>query len=202
MRVFYWKNKIRESELNEVKKVLKEGGIVAFPTDTVYGLACDCFNKKAIEKLYQIKERPSYKPINVLTDSVEKMYKVVDSINNKELELISKYMPGDLTLILNKNEKVPSILTAGIDTIGVRIPDNKIALAILKNFKNPLAVTSANKSGKTSGLEVADFIDVFNNQIDIIIDGGKTPIGVSSTIVKVKEDKIKILRQGNLVIEE
>ena len=202
MKVFYWKNKIRESELNEVKKVLKEGGIVAFPTDTVYGLACDCFNKKSIEKLYQIKERPSYKPINVLTDSVEKMYKVVDSINNKELELISKYMPGDLTLILNKNEKVPSILTAGIDTIGVRIPDNKIALAILKNFKNPLAVTSANKSGKTSGLEVADFIDVFNNQIDIIIDGGKTPIGVSSTIVKVKEDKIKILRQGNLVIEE
>ncbi len=202
MKVFYWKNKIRESELNEVKKVLKEGGIVAFPTDTVYGLACDCFNKKSIEKLYQIKERPSYKPINVLTDSVEKMYKVVDSINNKELELISKYMPGDLTLILNKNEKVPSILTAGIDTIGVRIPDNKIALAILKNFKNPLAVTSANKSGKTSGLEVADFIDVFNNQIDIIIDGGKTPIGVSSTIVKVKEDKIKILRQGNLEIEE
>ena len=202
MKVFYWKNKIRESELNEVKKVLKEGGIVAFPTDTVYGLACDCFNKKSIEKLYQIKERPSYKPINVLTDSVEKMYKVVDSINNKELELISKYMPGDLTLILNKNEKVPSILTAGIDTIGVRIPDNKIALAILKSFKNPLAVTSANKSGKTSGLEVADFIDVFNNQIDIIIDGGKTPIGVSSTIVKVKEDKIKILRQGNLEIEE
>ena len=147
MKVFYWKNKIRESELNEVKKVLKEGGIVAFPTDTVYGLACDCFNKKSIEKLYQIKERPSYKPINVLTDSVEKMYKVVDSINNKELELISKYMPGDLTLILNKNEKVPSILTAGIDTIGVRIPDNKIALAILKNFKNPLAVTSANKYG-------------------------------------------------------
>ena len=202
MKVFYWKNKIRESELNEVKKVLKEGGIVAFPTDTVYGLACDCFNKKSIEKLYQIKERPSYKPINVLTDSVEKMYKVVDSINNKELELISKYMPGDLTLILNKNEKVPSILTAGIDTIRVRIPDNKIELAILKNFKNPLAVTSANKSGKTSGLEVADFIDVFNNQIDIIIDGGKTPIGVSSTIVKVKEDKIKILRQGNLEIEE
>ena len=202
MKVFYWKNKIRESELNEVKKVLKEGGIVAFPTDTVYGLACDCFNKKAIEKLYQIKERPSYKPINVLTDSVEKMYKVVDSINNKELELISKYMPGDLTLILNKNEKVPSILTAGIDTIGVRIPNNKIALTILKNFKNPLAVTSANKSGKTSGLEVADFIDVFNNQIDIIIDGGKTPIGVSSTIVKVKEDKIKILRQGNLEIVE
>ena len=202
MKVFYWKNKIREKELEEVKNVLKEGGIVAFPTDTVYGLACDCFNKKAIEKLYQIKERPAYKPINVLTNSVEKMYKVVEGINNKELELISKYMPGDLTLILNKNNKVPSILTAGIDTIGVRIPDNKIALKILENFKNPLAVTSANKSGKESSLEVADFIDIFNNQIDIIIDGGKTPIGVSSTIAKVKEDKIKILRQGNLVIEE
>ena len=202
MKVFYWKKEIKEKELEEVKKVLKEGGIIAFPTDTVYGLACDCFNKKSIEKLYQIKERPSYKPINVLTNSVEKIYKVTEKINKKELELIGKYMPGDLTLILNKNEKVPSILTAGIDTIGVRIPDNKIALAILKNFKNPLAVTSANKSGKTSGLEVADFIDVFNNQIDIIIDGGKTKVGVSSTIVRVKEDKLKILRQGNLVIEE
>ena len=202
MKVFYWKNKIRESELNEVKKVLKEGGIIAFPTDTVYGLACDCFNKKSIEKLYQIKERPSYKPINVLTNSVEKIYKVTEKINKKELELIGKYMPGDLTLILNKNEKVPSVLTAGIDTIGVRIPNNEIALRILENFKNPLAVTSANKSGKSSGLEVADFIEEFKNEIDIVIDGGKTKVGVSSTIVRVKEDKLKILRQGNLVIEE
>lgn len=202
MKVFYWKKRIKEKELEEVIKVLKAGGIVAFPTDTVYGLACDCFNKTAIEKLYQIKERPSYKPINVLTNSVEKMYKVTDNINNKELELIGKYMPGDLTLILNRNEKVPSILTAGIDTIGVRIPDNEIALKILESFKNPLAVTSANKSGKESGLEVADFIDEFKNEIDIIIDGGKTRVGISSTIVRVKEDKIKILRQGNLVIEE
>ena len=202
MKVFYWKKEIKEKELEEVKKVLKEGGIIAFPTDTVYGLACDCFNKKSIEKLYQIKERPSYKPINVLTNSVEKIYKVTEKINKKELELIGKYMPGDLTLILNKNEKVPSVLTAGIDTIGVRIPNNEIALRILENFKNPLAVTSANKSGKSSGLEVADFIEEFINDIDIVIDGGKTKVGVSSTIVRVKEDKLKILRQGNLVIEE
>ena len=202
MKVFYWKNNINEKELEEVKEVIKNGGIVAFPTDTVYGIACDCFNKKSIEKLYRIKERPAYKPINVLTDSVEKIYKVVKSISNKELELISKYMPGDLTIILNKNEKVPSILTAGIDTIGVRIPNNEIALKILENSKNPLAVTSANKSGETSGLEVSDFIDVFKNEIDIFIDGGKTPIGISSTIVKIVDDKVKILRQGNLEIEE
>lgn len=203
MKVFYWKNKIRENELKEVKKALKEGGIVAFPTDTVYGLACDCFNKKAIEKLYQIKGRPSYKPTNVLTNSVEKIYKVAKNINNKELELIGKYMPGDLTIILDKNESVPSILTAEIDTIGVRIPNNEIALTILDNYKNPLAVTSANITGEPSGLEVADFIDKFNNQIDIVIDGGKTKVGISSTIVRVKEDnKIKILRQGNLVVEE
>lgn len=202
MKIFYWKNKIDENELLEVKKVLKEGGIIAFPTDTVYGLACDCFNKKAIEKIFQIKHRPSYKPINVLTNNVEKMYKVVESINAKELELIGKYMPGDLTIIFNKNDKVPSILTAGIDTIGVRIPNNEIALKILESSKNPLAVTSANISGEEAGLEVSDFIDTFKNQIDIIIDGGKSPIGVSSTIVKVKEDKIKILRQGNLTIEE
>ena len=195
------KNKINEDELQEVKNVIRRGGIIAFPTDTVYGIACDCFKTKAIEKLYRIKERPAYKPINVLTDSLEKMYKVASTISNRELELIGKYMPGDLTIILNKNEKVPSILTAGIDTVGVRIPNNDIALKILENSKNPLAVTSANKSGQTSGLEVSDFIDVFKDDIDIFIDGGKTPIGVSSTIVKVVDDKVKILRQGNLEIE-
>ena len=202
MKVFYWKNKINEDELQEVINVIKKGGIIAFPTDTVYGLACDCFNSEAIKKIFRIKERPAYKPINVLTDSVEKMYKVVDSINNKELELIGKYMPGDLTIILNKNEKVPSILTAGIDTIGVRIPNNAIALKILESSKNPLAVTSANKSGKSSGLEVADFINTFKDDIDIIIDGGKTPTVVASTIIKVVDGKIKVLRQGNINIEE
>ena len=203
MKIFYWKKRIRENELQEVKKVLKEGGIIAFPTDTVYGLACDSRNEKAIQKIYQIKRRPAYKPINVLTDSVEKMYRVVDEINHKELELISKYMPGDLTIILKKNNKVPSILTAGIDTIGVRIPNNKVALTILKNYKNPLAVTSCNISGEKSGVEVADFIDAFRNKIDIIIDGGKTDLGVVSTIVRVKEDNnIKILRQGSIEIEE
>ena len=202
MKVFYWKNKISEKELKEVKETLKNGGIIAFPTDTVYGLACDCFNKKAIAKLFQIKERPTYKPINVLTDSVEKIYKVANKINNKELELIGKYMPGDLTIILDKNEKVPAILTADIDTVGVRIPNHNIALKILENYKNPLATTSANKSGESNGLEVADFIDEFKDKIDIIIDGGKTPISDVSTIIRVKDDKIKILRQGNLKIEE
>ena len=197
MRMLYWKKKIRDVELQEVKRVLKAGGIIAFPTDTVYGLACDAYNKKAIERLFQIKNRPAYKPINVLTDSVEKMYRVVEEINHKELELISKYMPGDLTIILKKNNKVPSTLTAGIDTIGVRIPNNKVALTILQNYKNPLAVTSANISGEKSGVEVADFIDTFRNKIDIIVDGGKAEIGKVSTIVQVKEDNIKILRQDN-----
>ena len=100
-------------------------------------------------------------------------------------------MPGDLTIILKKNNKVPSTLTAGIDTIGVRIPNNKVALTILQNYKNPLAVTSANISGEKSGVEVADFIDTFRNKIDIIVDGGKAEIGKVSTIVQVKEDNIK-----------
>lgn len=201
MRIYYWKNNIKEDELKKVKETLKKGGIIAFPTDTVYGLACDCFNEDAIEKLYKIKNRPSYKPISVLTDSVEKIYEVVNTISEKEKEIIDKYMPGDLTIILNKNNKVPSILTADIDTIGVRIPKNRIAQTILENYENPLAVTSANKSGKPNGLEVADFIDDFKNEINIIIDGGKSKIGVPSTIVEIEDNNIKILRQGNLKIE-
>ena len=193
--VYDWKSKINEKELENTIDVLKNGGIVILPTDTVYGIACEMNNEEAIKKLFKLKVRSDDKPICVLTSSMEKIKKVA-YINGQEEKIIKKYMPGALTIILDKKENVSNILTSNLKTIGVRIPNNKILLEILNKLEFPLAVTSANISGKEAAIIIEDFINEFNNKIDIIIDGGMTKIKVASTIVKIENRKIKILRDG------
>ena len=111
-------------------------------------------------------------------------------------------MPGALTIILEKKENVSNILTSNLPTIGVRIPNNEIALKILENVDNPLATTSANLSGSQAGIEINDFIKEFKNKVDIIIDGGETELKISSTIIKLNEDKVDVIREGTVKIEE
>lgn len=201
-KIFDWRNNINKDEMKLVINTLKNDGIIIFPTDTVYGIGCNCFSEKAIERIFDIKERSKRNPINVLTNNVEKINYVAKNINKKQEELINKYMPGALTLILDKKEEVPKILTANLNTIGVRIPNNKIALEILENFKNPLATTSVNISNNVPGIELEDFIEVFKDKVDIIINGGKSKIGIASTIINLdKNNKINILRQGSLIIK-
>ena len=110
-------------------------------------------------------------------------------------------MPGDLTIIVDKKENVPDLLTANLDTVGVRIPNHEMALKRLENYPYPLATTSVNLSGDSPGIEVSDFIEEFKDKVDMIVDGGKSPIGVASTIVRVENDQIKILREGRLTVE-
>lgn len=193
--------KLNKDSLQQIKEVLDHDGIIIFPTDTVYGIACNCFSINGLKKLYSFKNRPLTKPINVLTDSLEKILMVTKNINLKEQELIERYLPGDLTLILDKNMKVPDLLTANLDTVGVRIPNHPIALEILSYYPYPLATTSVNLAGDSPGIEVDDFLEEFQEKADIIVDGGKSPIGVASTIVRVEGDNIKILRQGKLRVE-
>lgn len=192
---------LTEENLNKIKKVLTEDGIIIFPTDTVYGIGCNCFSEKALKKLFSFKNRPLSKPICVLTDKEEKINLVAKNISKKEKELIARYLPGDLTIIFDKKEEVPPLLTANLDTIGVRIPDNEIALRILALVPYPLATTSVNISGNSPGLEVSDFLEEFKDKVDIIVDGGKSKIGVASTIIRVEDNKTKILREGHLKVE-
>ena len=200
--IYNWEEEIDEKELDEIINILNNDGLIIFPTDTVYGLACNCFSEKAINKIFDIKKRAKYKPINVLTDSYDKILKVVDKINPKEEKIIKKYMPGALTIILDKKKTVPDILTASLPTIGVRIPNNKIALEILKRVDYPLATTSANISGKEAGIKINDFINEFDGKVDAIIDGGETEIKKASTIVRVEENHIDVIREGTVKIEE
>lgn len=202
-KYFDWKNNVDESELNKIKEILDNDGVIIFPTDTVYGIACNCFSEKAIKKVFDIKKRPENKPINVLSTNLDKIKLVSRNINEKEKFLIDKYMPGALTIILDKNEKVSDILTAGLDTIGVRIPKNNISLRILENVSYPLATTSANISGDSAGIKISDFLKEFDGVVDAIIDGGETDLKVASTIVRVESDnKLKIIREGTLKIKE
>lgn len=202
-KYFDWKNNVDESELNKIKEILDNDGVIIFPTDTVYGIACNCFSEKAIKKVFDIKKRPENKPINVLSNNLDKIKLVSRNINEKEKFLIDKYMPGALTIILDKNEKVSDILTAGLDTIGVRIPKNNISLRILENVSYPLATTSANISGDSAGIKISDFLKEFDGVVDAIIDGGETDLKVASTIVRVESgNKLKIIREGTLKIKE
>ena len=194
-------NILTKENLKEIKEILDQDGIIIYPTDTVYGIGCNCYSEKALKKLYSFKNRPLSKPINVLTDSKEKIESIAKNITEKEQELMEKYMPGDLTLIVDKKETVPNLLTANLNTVGVRIPNHEMALEILKAYPYPLATTSVNLSGDSPGIEVSDFIEEFKNKVDIIIDGGKSPIGTPSTIVRVEKNEIKILREGRLKIK-
>lgn len=201
-KYFNWKDNIDESELNKIKEILDNDGVIIFPTDTVYGIACNCFSANAIKKIFDIKKRPANKPINVLSNSLDKIKLVSKNISEKEEFLINEYMPGALTVILDKNEKVPDILTAGLETIGVRIPKNNISLRILESVSYPLATTSANISGDSAGIKITDFLEEFDGVVDAIIDGGETDLKVASTIVRVESDnKLKIIREGTLKIK-
>lgn len=194
-------NYVDDKVLNEIVSVLDNDGLIIFPTDTVYGIACNAFSDKALNKLFVVKNRSFDKPINILTDSISKINLIVDEINDVERKLINKYFPGDLTIIFNKKRGVSDILTSNKPTIGVRISNNKIALQILSAYPYPLATTSANLSGYKNGVEINDFLDIFKDKVDIIIDGGKTN-SIPSTIVRVEGKEIKILREGSLKLDE
>ena len=200
--LFYdWKENINAEELENVIKVIVDGGVVIFPTDTVYGVAANSLDETAIKKLFDLKERNDNKPICVLTSSVDKIKKIA-YVRDEEQKIIDKYMPGALTIILDKKEIVSDVLTSGLKTVGVRIPNNEIALRILDKLEYPLATTSANISGMEAAVKKEDLIKEFEGKVDIIIDGGITDLKVSSTIVKIKNNEIKVLRQGTIKITD
>jgi len=178
----------------EACMILRSGGIVAFPTDTVYGIAAMPFDKKAVRKLYRIKKRGKKKPIALLVSSKKMAGKFAINMSSKAKKLISKYWPGPLTLVFKKRRSVPDFLTSGLPTIGIRMPKNKIALQLIKKAGGALAVTSANLSGNRPAVS-ADQIKGLKG-IDLILDGGKCRIGTPSSVFAFIGGKLKVLRKG------
>ncbi len=189
-------------KLKQPAEAIKNGGIVIFPTETVYGIGTNGLDEKAIKKLYEVKQRPLNKPISLLVNSFDMINEVAKDITDLEYTLIKKFFPGPLTIILKKKDIVPDILTANSDTVGIRMPANEIALKLIEYASVPIATPSANISGKPSGTNPKDIIKDFNGKVDYFIDNGPTPIGLSSTIVQVINGTPYILRQGSITEEQ
>lgn len=180
-----------------IVKELKKGNLVITPTDTVYGIMGDALNEEAIEKVYIAKKRIDRKPLLLLVSNIDMLYKYTSSLNDLEKELINKYMPGKLTMILKKNDLVSNNITNNSEYVGIRIPDNKELIEIINMLGNPVISTSANISSK----EVITNTDKIEKElleyISYVEDGGEI-LAKSSTIIKVKDNKIEFLREGDL----
>lgn len=198
--IYNWQNGINKEELENCVEIIKNGGIAIFPTDTVYGIGCNVWNEEAINRIFEIKNRSYNKPMNVLCSDLKDIESLASEVNEKEKEIIHKYMPGACTLIVNKKKEISDLLTAGLHTVGVRIPDNIIAIELIRKCGFPIVATSANISGEKDMVEIEDIVTELGNKVDIIIDGGKSKIGVPSTIVEIENNEVKILRQGSLDI--
>ncbi|MCF0228375.1 MAG: threonylcarbamoyl-AMP synthase [Parasporobacterium sp.] len=187
--------------------VLRRGGTVAFPTDTVYGLGAVFSDRDAVRSIFEAKGRPENKPLSILVSGIDQVHFLTDSIPEDALKLMKKFWPGALTLVFRKREDacIPEEVTAGGDTIGVRMPDNAAAVSIIAAAGRPLAAPSANISGRRSASKAEEVTEDLYGKIDLIIDGGDCTIGVASTVVDASTSRMKILREGSItrrMIEE
>lgn len=183
--------------IDKICEVINNGGIVITPTDTIYGIMGDALNENVIRKVFEIKKRPFNKSLLLLMDSFEMVEQYTEEISEKERLLMDRYWPGLVTFILKKNDKVSELITSGNDTVGIRIPNNKDLLEIIRRLNRPVISTSANITGTevitSTQLLEKDLID----NIDYIEDGGEVD-SESSTIIKIEDNKLVVLREGKL----
>ena len=182
--------------------MLKKDGVVAYPTDTVYGLGAAMNNLKAVERIFEVKGRPKGMALPLLVADREQIKKIAVNIPETAWQLIDKFMPGGLTIILQKADTVADIITAGNKTIGVRIPDHPVPIALIKGLGQPIVGTSANLSGQPSALTAEEVARQIGGSVDMIINGGRSPGGVESTVVNLSGTKPVILRAGAISPEQ
>lgn len=173
-------------------KVLRCGGLVVFPTETVYGLGANLFDAQAVERLYRIKKRPRNKPFTVHISDLEMIKRIGCTITKEAKALIDKFWPGPLTIILKSNDG---------KKIGFRMPDNKIALELIGHARVPIIAPSANLSGKAPPKSPQEVLKYFDGKVDILLDGGRTRLGVESTVIDLTVKSPKILREGAIRYE-
>ncbi len=187
--------------INKAVETLKAGGVILLPTETVYGIAADARSKSAIEKIYDIKGRNNSKPLQVLVSSLEQAEEIAE-FNVKARELARKFWPGALTIVLKlRSDGIPNYFNKNSDTIGIRIPNHPIALEVLRELGSPLVATSANISGESDNITFAAAQKTLGDKLDMLLDGGESKVGVSSTVVDLTNPaEVKILRQGSVKI--
>ena len=182
-----------EDNIKKAAEIVKQGGLVIYPTDTVYGLGCDPFNKEAVQKVHSTKKR-RHTPLPILGDTIENISKI-SRISDEALNIAKKIWPGPITFVLPK-KKLSDLVTAGSNTVGVRIPRNSISLRLIELCDGLLVGTSANLSGKRSSLTANQAYDQIGKRVDIVLDGGATELRRESTVIKLINGKIEVLREG------
>ena len=189
---------VTSDELNALKIAtdeLKQGRLVAFPTDTVYGVGCLAFDSAAVARLYAVKQRRPDKPIPILVNSPEQLDLLAREITPLARRLIERFWPGALTLILKRRPELPDAICAGGDTIAVRMPAHVLTLTLIREVGSPLATTSANMSGRQSPLDAQQTLFNLNGRIDMILDAGPCPGGIDSTVVDATGEVVRVLRE-------
>lgn len=182
-------------------EIIKSGEIVAFPTETVYGLGADGLNIAACKKIFAAKGRPSDKPLSLHVASLE-MASTIAKIDSRAEKLFEAFCPGALTIILPKNKIVPDFVTGGLSSVGIRFPANDVALSLIKLSGCPIAAPSANLSGKIPPKTAQEVFDNLSGRVEVILDGGACKFGISSTIIDLTASEPKILRHGAISAEK
>ena len=193
---------INAKTLDAAGKIIRDGGTVCFPTETVYGLGASAYDEEAISKIYEAKGRPSDNPLIVHIADVSDVLKVAREVPDAAKKLFDAFAPGPFTLILKKNQEIANRVTAGLDTVGVRIPSHPVAREFLKASGVPVAAPSANISGKPSPTKAEHVISDMTGRVDAIICGGASDVGVESTIIDMTDDVPVILRPGGITHED
>lgn len=190
----YLSNELKD----KINNVLNNGGVIAYVTDTVWGLGALPSNEQGVKKIYDIKKREAQKPLILMSDEINNLLPYVETLSDKTKELIKKHFPGALTLVLNKTDKTPDYITSGFNTVGIRVPDNIVFKEICQTIDgHVLATTSANLSNEPSAKTYEQAIANMSEKADLIIeDFGQVAKGLESTVVSIINDDMKILRQG------
>ncbi len=194
--------KPERDKILKAAEFIKNGEVVAFPTETVYGLGADAMNPDAIKKIFRAKRRPPDNPLIIHISRTEQVYRLVEEVPSVAEKLIEAFWPGPLTIILKKSSEVPPEATAGLNTVAIRMPDHKVALQLIEFSSVPIAAPSANLSGRPSPTKAEHVIEDFYSKIACVIDSGRCRIGIESTVMLLTDDKPLILRPGAVTIEE
>ncbi len=191
----------QSKSIETAAQYIREGKLVAFPTETVYGLGANALNPLAVARIFELKQRPTFDPLIVHIASLNQLDRLVLNIDKRVYQLAQKFWPGPLTMILPKSSIVPDLVTSGLPTVGIRMPDNEIALELIKRSDCPIAAPSANKFGRISPTTAAH-VQKQLPEVDYILEGGKTTVGIESTIIRLTDHGFQILRNGIITQEE
>lgn len=188
------------TSMEKAAVVLRQGGIVAFPTETYYGLAVDPYCEAAVARLFQVKARPAHKPLLVLIDRIEQLPEVAAEIPAQYPVLMEKFWPGPLTLVFPARADLPKLLTGNTGRVGVRISPHPIARELIRRAGRPITATSANISDLAPAKTAHEVLAMFRDHLDYIFDGGETAAGLCSTVVGLDDDKLVVIRRGQIEV--